>query len=74
MLPSGRLTDAIWLLQLVISSPLIHALGDPSQAPTGIRTIDVVYYSPLYLSSLTLIWKKIETYQLSYPPLNIDSL
>ncbi len=25
-------------LQLVISSPLIHALGDPSQAPTGIRT------------------------------------
>ncbi len=29
--------DAIWLLQLVISSPLIHALGDLSQAPTGIR-------------------------------------
>ncbi len=28
-----KLTDAIWLLQLAISSPLIHALGDPSQAP-----------------------------------------
>ncbi len=33
-----KLTDAIWLLQLVISYPLIHALGDPSQAPTGIQT------------------------------------
>ncbi len=27
-----KLTDATWLLQLAISSPLIHALGDPSQA------------------------------------------
>ncbi len=35
---SVKLTNAIWLLQLVISSPRIHALGDPSQAPTGIRT------------------------------------
>ncbi len=35
---SVKLTDAIWLLQQVISSPPIHALGDPSQAPTGIRT------------------------------------
>ncbi len=35
---SVKLTDAIWLLQLVISSPLIHALGDPSQSPTGIGT------------------------------------
>ncbi len=35
---SVKLTDAIWLLQLVISSPPIHALGDPSQALTGIRT------------------------------------
>ncbi len=25
-----KLTDAIWLLQLVISFPAIHALGDPS--------------------------------------------
>ncbi len=33
---SVKLTDAIWLLQLVISSPLIHASGDLSQAPTGI--------------------------------------
>ncbi len=33
-----KLTDAIWLLHLVISSPLIHALGAPSQAPTGIQT------------------------------------
>ncbi len=33
-----KLTYAIQLLQLAISSPLIHALGDPSQAPTGIRT------------------------------------
>ncbi len=24
-----KLTDAIWLLQLAISSSLIHALGDP---------------------------------------------
>ncbi len=35
---SVKLTDAIWLLQLVISSPLIHALGEQSQAPIGIRT------------------------------------
>ncbi len=27
------LNGAIWLLQLVISSSLIHALGDPSQSP-----------------------------------------
>ncbi len=32
---SVTLTDAIWLLQLVISSSLIHALGDPSQTPPG---------------------------------------
>ncbi len=38
MQQSVKLTNAIWLLQLVISSPLIHALGDPSQAPTGIQT------------------------------------
>ncbi len=31
-----KLTAAIWLLQLVISSPLIHALGDLSQAHTKI--------------------------------------
>ncbi len=35
---SVNLTDTIWLLQLVISYPLIHALGDLIQAPTGIRT------------------------------------
>ncbi len=35
-----KLTDAIWLLQLVISSLPIHALGDLSQASTGIRTRD----------------------------------
>ncbi len=29
-----KVTDAIWLLQLTISSPLIHALGDPNQTPT----------------------------------------
>ncbi len=33
-----KITDAIWLLQLAISSPLIQALGDPSQASTGIQT------------------------------------
>ncbi len=33
-----KLTDAIRLLQLVISSPLVHALGDQSQAPNGIWT------------------------------------
>ncbi len=33
-----KLTDVIWLLQLAISSPLIHALGDLSQAATGIWT------------------------------------
>ncbi len=32
---SVKLTYAIWLLQLVISSSLILALGDPSQAPPG---------------------------------------
>ncbi len=35
---SVKLTDAIWLLHLAISSPVIHALGDLCQAPTGIRT------------------------------------
>ncbi len=39
---SVKLTDAIWLLQLVISSSLIHALGDPSQAPTGILILLVL--------------------------------
>ncbi len=29
------LPNSTWLLQLVISSPLIHTLGDPSQVPTG---------------------------------------
>ncbi len=36
---SVQLTDAIWLLQLVISSTLIHALGDPSQSPMGFEPI-----------------------------------
>ncbi len=55
---SVKLTDAIWLLQLVISSPLIHALDDPSQAPTGIRI-----QSPEI--------ERQKTYQLSYIfPLN----
>ncbi len=35
---SIKLTDVIWLLQLVISSPLIHAFGNLSQASTGIWT------------------------------------
>ncbi len=35
---SIKLTDAIWLLLVVMSSPLIHALGDLSQSPTGIQT------------------------------------
>ncbi len=38
MRQSDKLTGAIWLLQLVISSPLIHALGDPSQSLTQIWT------------------------------------
>ncbi len=33
------LNGAIWPLQLVISSPVIHALGDLSRAPTGIQTL-----------------------------------
>ncbi len=33
-----KVTDAIWLLQLAISTPLIHALGDRSQAPNRIWT------------------------------------
>ncbi len=41
-------------LQLVISSPLIHALSDPSQAPTGI-------------SNLGPQIERQTTYQLSYP-------
>ncbi len=32
----ARITKKKWLLQLIISSPLIHAFGNPSQAPTGI--------------------------------------
>ncbi len=39
-----KLTDAIWLLQLAISSPLIHALCDPSQAPTGCIKSDNLYF------------------------------
>ncbi len=35
---SVKLTDAMWLLQLVISSPLIRAMGELSQSPTKIRT------------------------------------
>ncbi len=35
---SIKLTDAIWLLQLVISSPHMHSLCDLSQASTGIWT------------------------------------
>ncbi len=35
---SVKLTDAIWLLQMVIFSLLIHALGDMIQAPIGIWT------------------------------------
>ncbi len=53
---SVKLTDAVWLLQLVISSPLIHAFGDLSQAPTGIRaqlerrmTFQLSYPSPFLL-------------------------
>ncbi len=38
MYQSVKLTDAIWLLQLVISSSLINALGDLSQAHTRIWT------------------------------------
>ncbi len=38
MRQSVKLTDAIWLLQLIISSPLIDALGDPSQAHSRIWT------------------------------------
>ncbi len=37
MQQSVKLTDAIWLLQLEIYSPLIHALGDQSQAPPGFK-------------------------------------
>ncbi len=42
-------------LQLVISSLLIHVLGDPSQSPTGIRT---------QVSQI----ERQTTYQQSYPP------
>ncbi len=35
---SVKLSNIIWLLQLVISSPIIHALGNLSQALTWIRT------------------------------------
>ncbi len=35
---SVKLTDAKWFLHLVISSPLIHALGDLSQALMWIPT------------------------------------
>ncbi len=35
---SVKLTDTIWILQLVISSPLFHALGDLSQAATDMWT------------------------------------
>ncbi len=70
VLQSGKLTDAIWLLQVVISSPLIHVLGDPSQAPTGSRTWvnknnnlvqvyvnDSEYYSYIYIYHIQKIWE-----------------
>ncbi len=34
---SVNLTDAIWLLQLVISSPLIHPFFDLIQPPLGLE-------------------------------------
>ncbi len=50
-----------FFLQLVISSPLIHALGDLNQAHTGIRT------------RVPQIERQM-TYQLSYPsPLKNDN-
>ncbi len=32
---SVKLTEAMWLLELVIASPLIHALGDPHGFESG---------------------------------------
>ncbi len=51
---SVKLTDTIWFLQLVISSPLIHALDDPSQVPAGVQIL------------VPQIERRM-TYQLSYP-------
>ncbi len=68
-----KLSDAMWLLQLAISSPLIHALCDPSQAPNwdlnpGSQiekwtTYQMIYPSPsfceyyLYLRIQALLFK-----------------
>ncbi len=51
---SVKLTGAIWLLQLVISSPLIHALVWPESSPYW-----DLNYGPQH--------ERWTTYQLSYP-------
>ncbi len=48
MYQSVKPTDAISLLQLVVTSPLIHALGGLSQAPTRM-TYQLSYPSPFSL-------------------------
>ncbi len=53
---SVKLSDAIWLLQLVISSPLIHALGDSSQTPTGFEPGSPVWEAA-HLPSYPYIYK-----------------
>ncbi len=61
---SVKLTEAIWLLQLAISSPLIHALGDMSQAPTGLEHRSPAWEAGDLLTelSLPLEHKLIKTY------------
>ncbi len=65
---SVKLTDAIWFLHLAIFSAFIHALGDPNQDPTGIRTWEAddlqteLSFTP-YLSLLRLeaCWWAVST-------------
>ncbi len=50
---SVKLTDAICLLQLLISSSLIHALGDPNQAPTGNK---ITYFDGIDIGLINYYW------------------
>ncbi len=60
-----KLTNAVWLLQLVISSSLIHELVDPNKTPTGIRT---------RVPRLSFQIERRTTYQLSYPSRHVTVL
>ncbi len=61
---SVKLTDLICLLQLVISSPLIHALGDLSRDSNPGRQIErCMTYQLSYPSPLNPVTVNVDTFQ-----------